>query len=78
MLNDIKCLSLSTRFPFMDVPGPGIESELELRPMPQLQQCWILNPLCQARDRTGASTEISQIINPLHHSKNSNILPNFE
>ena len=52
MLNDIKCLSLSTRFPFMDVPGPGIESELELRPMPQLQQCWILNPLCQARDQT--------------------------
>ena len=29
----------------MDVPGPGIESKSQLRPMPQLWQCWILNPL---------------------------------
>ena len=29
----------------MGVPGPGIESELELQPAPQLQQHWILNPL---------------------------------
>ena len=34
------------------VPGSGIRSKLELWPMPQLQQCWILNPLCWARDGT--------------------------
>ena len=31
-----------------EVPGPGIKSELQLQPMLQLQQCWILNPLHQA------------------------------
>ena len=30
----------------MEVPRTGIKSELQLRPMPQLRQCWILNPLC--------------------------------
>ena len=34
----------------MEVPGPGIESKLHL------QQCWIFNPLCQARDGTHTST----------------------
>ena len=34
------------------VPGPGIGSELQLLPKSQLQQCQILNPLCQAGDRT--------------------------
>ena len=29
----------------MEAPGPGIESELLLRPTPQLQPRWILNPL---------------------------------
>ena len=38
--------------------------------MPQLWQHWVLNPLCQARDRTSNATEASQIINPLHHSGN--------
>ena len=33
------------------VPGPGIRTELQLQPTPQLQQRWILNPLCRARDR---------------------------
>ena len=32
---------------------------------------WILNPLCQARDQTGTSTETSWNINPLCHSRNS-------
>ena len=31
----------------MEVPGPGIRFELELQPMRQLQQGWILNPLVQ-------------------------------
>ena len=26
----------------MNIPGPGIESKLQLQPTPQLQQCWIL------------------------------------
>ena len=34
------------------VPGPGIRSELQLRPKLQLQQCRILNPLCWAGDWT--------------------------
>ena len=32
-------------------PGPGTIAKLE-QPMPQLQQCWILNPLCLAGDWT--------------------------
>ena len=35
----------------------GIEFELQLCPMSQVQQCWILNPLCQARDGTHAAAE---------------------
>ena len=35
----------------MQVPGPGTESEPQLCPTPQLQQCWILNPLRGARDQ---------------------------
>ena len=46
--------------------------ELELWPTPQLQQCWILNPVHWARDQTGTSPETSWIINPLHHSRNAN------
>ena len=34
------------------IPGTGIRSELLLPPTLQLQQCWILNPLCWAGDRT--------------------------
>ena len=30
---------------------PGIKSKPQLRPMPQLQQCWIFNPLCLVRDQ---------------------------
>ena len=39
----------------MDVPMPGMESEPELRPMPQQQQLQILNPLHWAEDGTLAS-----------------------
>ena len=35
------------------VPGPGISSKLQLWPVPQLWQHWILfNPLCPARNQT--------------------------
>ena len=30
-----------------EVPRPGIKSELQLQPYPQLPQCWFLNPLCR-------------------------------
>ena len=32
----------------LEIPGPGIESEPQLRPMPQLWQCQILDLLCQS------------------------------
>ena len=35
---------------FFGHPRPGIRSEPQLPPKPQLLQCRILNPLCQARD----------------------------
>ena len=41
----------------MNVPRPGMKSEPELPLTSQLQQHQILNPLCQARDRTHATTE---------------------
>ena len=41
----------------MEVSRPGIKSKLELRPMPQLLQHRILNPLHWARDQTRATTE---------------------
>ena len=34
------------------VSRPGIRSELQLQPKPQLRRCQILNPLCQAGDQT--------------------------
>ena len=39
----------------MEVPGLGVESELQ--PTPQPQQCGILNPLNEARDRTHILTD---------------------
>ena len=36
----------------MEVFRPGIKSELQLQPMPQLQQCWILNPPLWVRAQT--------------------------
>ena len=38
-----------------EVPRPEIKSKPQLRPMPQLQQCRILNPLFQARAQTYTS-----------------------
>ena len=40
----------------MEVPRPGSEPEPQLRPLPQLWQHWILNPLCQAGDQTYDTT----------------------
>ena len=37
----------------MDVPGPGVKPEPQLRPTPELWQHQILHPLCQAGDQTG-------------------------
>ena len=42
----------------IDIPGPGIKSELQLWPTLQLQQCRTLNPLCQVRDQTYTSAVI--------------------
>ena len=53
----------------MEVPGLGIESEWQLQPMSQLQQC--KNLLHWAWDPTSTSTDTSRISNPLHHSRNS-------
>ena len=36
----------------MEVPRPGVALELQLRPVPQLRQYQILNPLSKARDQT--------------------------
>ena len=58
----------------MEAPGPGVETKLEVRPTPQLQQHWILNPLCWAGDQSRDSTETIWIINTLHHCGNSPIL----
>ena len=34
----------------IEVPGPGIKSKAQLRPAPQLQPCWILNPRCHSEN----------------------------
>ena len=63
----------------MEVPRPGIESELQLRPTPQLQQCqipspavldqgWKLLPLILP---AGDSSGCSRILHPLCQSGNS-------
>ena len=51
----------------MEVLGPGTESK------PQLQQCWILNPLCCTGDQTCTATETTPDLKPLHHSRNFQI-----
>lgn len=43
-----------------EVPRPEIESRLQLRTMLQLQQLWILNPLCHSQNATS-------IFNLCHH-----------
>ena len=71
----------------MEVPGPGVESELQLpvytagTAMPDLnricdQHCnlwqrWIRNPLREARDATHILKDTSRVLNPLSHNRNS-------
>ena len=52
---------------------PGIIFELQLWPKQLLRQCQILNPLCQASDRTLVSV-LQNTTNPIAHSRNSQIL----
>ena len=42
-----------------------------------LQQCRILNPLSEARDRAHILMDTSLVLNPLSHNRNSTILPLF-
>ena len=39
-----------------------------------LRQCWILNPLREARDQTRILMDTSQVLDPLSHHMNSNKL----
>ena len=71
----------------MEVPRLGVKSELEppayttgtaaqdLSRVCNLHhsswQCWILNPLSEARDRTCVLMDSSQIPTPLSHNRNS-------
>ena len=58
----------------MEVPRPGIKSELHLRPMPQLQQHQILNPLSQTGNQIHTSTATQATAETLVcHSRNSTI-----
>ena len=73
--------------PHMEVPRPGVESELQLLAYAtamatwylslicdlccSLQQCQILSPLSKARDKTPSSWILCQILNPLSHNGNS-------
>ena len=66
----------------MEVPRLGVELELQLpacataTPDPRLvlelhcssRQCWILNPLSEARGRTGILMDTSPALNLLSHS----------
>ena len=45
----------------MEVPRLGVELDLSCRPMPEPQQCQILNPLSEARDRTHVLTDTSGV-----------------
>ena len=68
----------------MEVPGPGVESELQLQTYAtatldpshicdlyhSLLQCQILNPLSEARDQTCVLLDTSWVLNSLNHSGN--------
>ena len=74
----------------MKVPRLGAETELQLpayttatamRDLNQFcnlhhssWQCWLLNPLSEARDRTSIFMDTSQVCNPLSHNRNSSNL----
>ena len=55
------------------VPGLGIKADLKLQRTSQLRQCWIPNPLCQARDRTCICAATETPMTLLHHSRNSQL-----
>ena len=71
----------------IDVPRLGVKQELQLPAyttapaMPELSricnlhhswwQCWIFNPLSEARDRTCILMDTSWILNPRKHNRNS-------
>ena len=73
----------------MEVPRLGIELELQLLAYTaaiavrgqrykcdlhcSLQQCWILNPLGEARDQTCILIDTSWVLNSLSYSGNSEI-----
>ena len=46
-------------------------SELHLQPTPSSWECRILNPLSEARDQTRILKDISWVLNPLSHNRNS-------
>ena len=74
----------------MEFPRRGVESELQLlayttaTAMADLScicdlhhrswQCWILNPLSEARDQTHNPMDTSWVHNPLNHNGNSSFL----
>ena len=45
-------LNLLAPLQHLEFPGQEFRSEPQLWPMPQLQQQWILNPLCRTKDQT--------------------------
>ena len=76
----IFCFFLGPHLQCMEVPRPGVESELYLpayvtarseQPHHSSQQGQILNPPNRARDRTRILKDTSQLLNPLRHHGNS-------
>ena len=62
--------------PFRPHTGHSPRQEVKFKAS-QMQQCWILNTLHQARDQTSNTTETSWIINPLHQELlNENLMVN--
>ena len=75
----------------MEVPKLGVESELQLLASTtatamwdpsylcnlyrSLWQCWILNPLTEARDGTHILMDTSWVLKPLSHNGNSQMPP---
>ena len=73
----------------MEIPRPGVESELQLPAHTEAiatwdlshvcnldcssQQCQILNPLIEAKDWTHILMDTSRVLNPLSHNGNSTI-----
>lgn len=62
--------------PFQPHTGHSPRQEVKFKAS-QMQQCWILNTLHQARDQTSNTTETSWITNPLHQELlNENLMVN--